>query len=222
MMTAKDKPHEAPVNPASESRAAYIRRGLRLEYLTIGYNLLEAAGSIIAGTIAGSIALLSFGLDSLIEVTSGAALVWRLASDHTPGNEVRERTALRVVGWCFIGLAVYIGSDSIKSLWLQEGPEKSIWGIVLAVASMIVMPLLARAKRQVAARLGSASLKADAKQTELCMYLSVILLGGLALNAVLGWWWADPVAALAMVPIMLKEGRQALKGKQCGCSSLCN
>jgi divalent metal cation (Fe/Co/Zn/Cd) transporter len=130
--------------------------------------------------------------------------------------------ALRIVGWCFVALAAYVAIDSAKALWLHEPPEGSFWGIAVAIASIIVMPILARAKRNVAAGIGSESLKADAKQTELCMYLSVILLAGLVLNAAFRWWWADPIAGLVMVPIIAKEGFEALKGKQCGCSGHCS
>ena len=205
----------------SDTRLTHVQRGLKLEYLTIGYNLLEAAGAVISGLLAGSVALVGFGLDSLIEVTSGATLIWRLRGDHGPEREKKEQTALRIVGGCFLALAVYIAIDSVKSLLLREAPQESIWGIALAVASIIVMPLLARAKRRVAASIGSASMKADARQTELCTYLSLILLAGLALNAAFGWWWADPLAGLLMVPVIAKEGIDALNGKECGCSGHC-
>jgi divalent metal cation (Fe/Co/Zn/Cd) transporter len=205
-----------------DSRAAQVQRGLRLEYLTIAYNILEGVGAMIAGLFAGSIALVGFGLDSIIEVTSGATLVWRLAGDHAADRESKERTALRIVGVCFIALAAYIGFESAKALLLHEAPEESIWGIALAVGSIIIMPILARAKSRVSASIGSASLQADAKQTELCMYLSVILLAGLALNAAFGWWWADPLAGLVMTPIIIREGVAALRGKSCGCADHCS
>jgi divalent metal cation (Fe/Co/Zn/Cd) transporter len=205
-----------------DSRAAQVQRGLRLEYLTIAYNILEGVGAMIAGLFAGSIALVGFGLDSIIEVTSGATLVWRLAGDHAADRESKERTALRIVGVCFIALAAYIGFESAKALLLHEAPEESIWGIALAVGSIIIMPILARAKSRVSASIASASLQADAKQTELCMYLSVILLAGLALNAAFGWWWADPLAGLVMTPIIIREGVAALRGKSCGCADHCS
>jgi divalent metal cation (Fe/Co/Zn/Cd) transporter len=151
-----------------------------------------------------------------IEVTSGAALVWRLRADSNAATrERREQAALRIVGFCFLALAAYVAYEAAESLLLNEAPSRTVPGIALAVASIIVMPILARAKRRVAGRIGSSALRADAKQTELCTYLSAILLGGLLLNALLGWWWADPVAALAMVPIMVKEGRTALRGETC-------
>lgn len=203
----------------TDARAIQVQRGLSLEYFTIAYNSLEGLIAIAFGIVAGSIALVGFGLDSVIEVTSGAALIWRLRADsHTATRERREQTALRIVGICFLALAGYVAFEAVESLWLREAPSRTVPGIVLAVASMIVMPILAHAKRRVAGYIGSSALTADAKQTELCTYLSAILLGGLLLNATLGWWWADPVAALAMAPIMVKEGRTALRGETC-CAS---
>lgn len=197
-------------------RAALVRRGRRLEYFTIAYNSLEGLLAIFLGLLAGSIALVGFGFDSAIEVTSGAALLWRLRVDaDTAKRERAESTALAVVGWCFLALAAYVAYDSIASLVRREAPEESIPGIVLAAASLAIMPLLARAKRRVAAEIRSGALSADARQTELCTYLSAILLGGLALNALAGWWWADPVAALVMVPIIAREGVDALRGRSC-------
>jgi divalent metal cation (Fe/Co/Zn/Cd) transporter len=203
----------------SDTRVDQVRRGLHLEYFTIAYNSLEALIAIVFGIVAGSVALVGFGLDSVIEVTSGATLIWRLRADSSiAARERAERTALRIVGVCFLGLAAYVTYEAAESLWLQRAPERTMPGIALAVASMVVMPLLARAKRRVAGRIGSSALTADAMQTQLCTYLSAILLGGLLLNALLGWWWADPLAALAMIPIMVKEGRSALRGETC-CAS---
>jgi len=203
----------------SDTRVDQVRRGLHLEYFTIAYNSLEALIAIVFGIVAGSVALVGFGLDSVIEVTSGATLNWRLRADSSiAARERAERTALRIVGVCFLGLAAYVTYEAAESLWLQRAPERTMPGIALAVASMVVMPLLARAKRRVAGRIGSSALTADAMQTQLCTYLSAILLGGLLLNALLGWWWADPLAALAMIPIMVKEGRSALRGETC-CAS---
>jgi divalent metal cation (Fe/Co/Zn/Cd) transporter len=200
-------------------RTRQIQRGLRLEYATIGYNSLEASIAIVAGLFAGSIALVGFGADSIIEVISGLGLVWRLRSDLSPVKRERaERLSLRIVGFCFLALAVYVGVDAVTSLARSEAPSESIPGIALATASLIVMPLLARAKRRVAARISSAALTADAMQTQLCTYLSAILLGGLLLNAGLGWWWADPVAALVMLPIIVREGLDAVRGRTC-CAS---
>ncbi len=197
-------------------RINLVRRGLNLEYLTIAYNSLEGLIAVVAGFIAGSIALVGFGFDSVIEVTSGAVLLWRLHADID--EEWRERVeavTLRIVGACFLALALYVGYEAISSLVYRESPERSVPGILLAVASLIVMPLLARAKREVARNMNSGAMMADAKQTEFCTYLSAILLGGLLINALFGWWWADPVAAVVMVPIIAKEGIAALRGDTC-------
>lgn len=197
------------------ARAASVRRGRWLEYLTIGWNSLEAVASIVAGLFAGSIALVGFGLDSLIEVLSGAALLWRLHMDAPEQRERAEQIALKLVGISFLLLAAYVAFDSLKSLLKHEAPEMSYTGIVIAALSLAVMPLLARAKRRVAAKISSRALEADSRQTDICMYLSAILLAGLTLNALFGWWWADPVAALVMIPIIVKEGVEALRGESC-------
>jgi divalent metal cation (Fe/Co/Zn/Cd) transporter len=197
-------------------RARAAAHGQRLEYFTIAYNSLEGVIAVVFGALASSIALVGFGFDSVIEVTSGAMLLWRLRAEMDDGRRERaEATSLRVVGICFLALAAYVGYEAADSLWRRESPERSVPGIVLAVASLIIMPLLARAKRRVAHDIESAAMTADAKQTELCTYLSAILLGGLALNALAGWWWADPVAALLMVPIIGVEGYKALRGESC-------
>ena len=204
------------VDTATTDRSLLVKRGQRLEYFTIAYNSLEGLIGIAAGLVAGSIALVGFGLDSIIEVTSGVALLWRLHHDtDNSGREQRERITLRVVGACFVALAVYVAYDSLFSLLAHQAPEKSNVGMGLAAVSLIVMPLLARAKRRIASGIQSAALNADARQTDFCAFLSAILLGGLVLNALLGWWWADPVAGLAMVPIIAKEGSGALKGRAC-------
>lgn len=188
----------------------HIRRGRRLEYITIIWNSLEGIVAIGAGIAAGSIALVGFGADSVIEVSSGAIILWRLVS-----GEHRERLALKLVGISFLALAIYVGFDAVKSIVYREPPEVTYIGIVIAALSLVVMPLLARAKREVAAKLNSRAMLADSRQTDLCTYLSAILLGGLLLNAVVGWWWADPVAGLIMVPIIMKEGIGALRGEKC-------
>jgi divalent metal cation (Fe/Co/Zn/Cd) transporter len=187
-----------------------IRRGRRLEYLTIVWNSLEGIIAVGAGIVAGSIALVGFGIDSVIEVSSGAIILWRLVSgDH------REKIALKLVGASFLALAAYVGFDAVKSLWFFEPPDASYAGIALASISLVVMPWLARAKRKVAYALNSRAMHADSRQTDICAYLSAILLGGLVLNAFVGWWWADPVAALVMVPIIGREGIGALRGESC-------
>jgi len=174
---------------------------------------VEAGVAIGAGWLASSIALIGFGVDSLIECTSGAVLLWLLASPAH--DESRERLALRLVGISFFLLAAYVCFEAVKSLIASEPPQASVPGIVLAAVSLIVMPLLARAKRKVAANLSSHALVADSRQTDICAYLSAILLGGLALNALFGWWWADPIAALIMVPIIAREGIEAWQGEVC-------
>jgi divalent metal cation (Fe/Co/Zn/Cd) transporter len=203
-------------------RASAVRRGKRLEYATVAYNSVEGLISIGAGLVAGSIALVGFGFDSVIEVTSGAVLLWRLRADVDPARrEHVEAVSVRIVGICFFVLALYIAYDSIRMLLLRESPERSLPGIALAIAFLVVMPILARAKRRVGRMIASNALAADARQTELCMYLSAILLGGLVLNATFGWWWADPAAGLLMIPIVLREGLNGLKGRSCcdHCSS---
>ena len=193
-----------------------VRRGRQLEYFTIAYNSLEGLASIVAGAFAGSIALVGFGIDSVIEVISGSVLLWRLRGGQTDEqNERAERLALRIVGVCFLLLALYVLFDSGKSLLRREAPHESIPGIVIAALSVVIMPLLVRAKRRVAVALRSDALRADAMQTQICTYLSAILLAGLALNALFGWWWADPAAALAMLPIIIKEGIEGLRGEAC-------
>jgi divalent metal cation (Fe/Co/Zn/Cd) transporter len=200
-----------------------VRRGRRLEYFTIAWNSLEGLVAILSGLIAGSIALVGFGFDSLIEVTSGAALLWRLSADvNEEKRERMEAVTLRIVGLCFLALAAYVAYDSGAALLRREPPQESLPGIILAIASLIAMPLLARAKRRVAKGINSGAMFADARQTDFCVYLSAILLGGLLLNALLGWWWADPIAALVMAPIIGKEGVEALRGKTCCDGASCH
>jgi divalent metal cation (Fe/Co/Zn/Cd) transporter len=197
-------------------RGALLRLGRRLELFTILWNSLEGLVSVALGLLAGSIALVGFGIDSFIETSSGIVLLWRLQTRRDAESAERaEATALRLVGASLLALAAYVAYDAAGSLIRREAPEASVPGIVLAAVSLIVMPLLARRKRAVAAALGSQALAADATQTSICMYLSAILLGGLLLNALRGWWWADPVAALAMVPFIAREGREAWRGERC-------
>ena len=200
--------------PLAEDRAALVRRGRRFTWLTLAYNSLEGVIAIGAGVLAGSVALVGFGVDSTIEFAAGAAALWRLGSDLDPVKRERaEQVTLRIVGSLFLALGAYVAWDAIAALYRRERPDESTVGIVLAAASLVVMPLLARSKRRVAVALGSRALQAEAQQTQLCTYLSAILLGGLALNAALGWWWADPVAALVMVPIIAKEGVDGVRGE---------
>jgi divalent metal cation (Fe/Co/Zn/Cd) transporter len=200
---------------SDSDRAALVIRGRRLEYLTIGWNSLEGIIAIIAGLFAGSIALVGFGLDSLIELLSGGALLWRLHLDAPERRERAEAIALKIVGISFLVLAAYVFFDALKSLVRRETPEASYVGICIAALSLIVMPLLARSKRHIAAKIDSRAMRADAKQTDICAYLSAILLGGLVLNAIFGWWWSDPLAALVMTPIIGREGVEALRGEAC-------
>ncbi len=188
------------------------RKALFLEYFTVGWNVLEGVIAITAGVLAGSIALVGFGLDSYIEVASGAVLIWRL---RTQGNEdeeeMAEKRAILVVGVTFLALALYVIYESTKKLILREPPAESLIGILLAIVSLIVMPVLAWQKRKVAAQIHSRALAADALETLACSYLSFTLLVGLGLNAWLSWWWADPLAALAMVVFLLREGWEAIE-----------
>jgi divalent metal cation (Fe/Co/Zn/Cd) transporter len=200
------------------NRPALIQRSRRLNYATLTYNSLEGVLSIGAGLLAGSILLVGFGTDSLIELTAGAAALWRLSADLNPARRERvEQQTLRLIGLCFLALAVYVSLEAFRALVGRTAPEQSPLGIGIAAASLLVMPFLARAKRIVAAQLGSAALAAEAKQTLICTYLSAILLVGLALNTLWGWWWADPVAGLAMVPLIAWEGLEGIRGRSaCG------
>jgi divalent metal cation (Fe/Co/Zn/Cd) transporter len=197
-------------------RSVLVLRGQRLEYFTLAWNGFEAAVALIAGALAGSIALLGFGLDSVIETASAAVLLWRFRADaDVQRRETAERTAHRLVGICFLLLAVYVTAEAVRSLWIKAQPQRSWPGILIAVAAVIVMPLLARAKRRVAAQLSSRALRADSRQADFCAYLSAILLAGLLLHQLLGWWWADSAAALVMAPIIAREGVQGLRGEAC-------
>lgn len=204
------------VESAIMERTMVARRGRRLEYFTVAWNALEGLVAVIAGAFANSISLVGFGIDSFIEVTSGAVLLWRMSVDaDVQRRERNERRALRTVGACFLALAAYLTYESTTDLWSRKAPEHSLPGIVLACVSLVVMPLLSRAKRKVGRSLDSAAMHADAKQTEFCTYLSGILLAGLLLNAISGFWWADAAAGLAMVPIIAKEGVEGLQAKAC-------
>lgn len=203
------------------TRASVVRRGERLVWATIAYNSIEAVLALGAGIISGSVALVGFGLDSVLELTSGVAGVWRLRADLSMERRERaEYLALRTIGICFLVLAAYVLWDAVDALVRQVPPDESRLGIAIAAGSLIVMPILARAKREVASRLSSRALTAEARQTQICTYLSAILLVGLALNAFLGWWWADPVAGLAMVPLIAWEGLEAVRGRTV-CADCC-
>jgi divalent metal cation (Fe/Co/Zn/Cd) transporter len=197
------------------TREALLRRGLNLERLTIGWNALEAIVAIGAGYLAGSVALVGFGLDSVIESISGVALYRRLSLELRDGGaqltEARERRALYFVGLSFFLIAAYVLYEAATTLWEQRAPEHTSVGIALAAVSLVVMPLLGVGKLRTARALGSRALEADSKETFVCAYLSLALLLGLTLNALLGWWWADPAAALAMLPLIVREGWEAVE-----------
>ena len=203
--------------PIVPSRADRVQGAIRLEYFTITYNIMEGIVSVVLGGVANSIALIGFGLDSFVETLSGLVVLWRFRSEAQGEREYAtlESRALRYVGWSFFLLSAYIAVESSRKLWLQEQPEPSPLGILLAVLSLIVMPVLARKKYHIGKALDSAAMVGDSKQTVACSLLSVALLLGLSLNATFDWWWADPIAGLAMVPWLLKEGRGALRGKVC-------
>jgi divalent metal cation (Fe/Co/Zn/Cd) transporter len=198
---------------AAPARRAVLRRRVRLLVAaTITYNVVEAIVAISAGTMAGSIALLGFGLDSVIEVSSAAAVAWQFAG---PDPEGRERVALRLIAGSFFVLAAYVTVEALRTLVVGDEPERSTVGIVLVAISVIVMPFLSWAQRRAGRELGSASAVADSKQTLLCTYLSAGVLVGLVLNAALGWWWADPLVALGLAVVAVREGRAALHGESC-------
>jgi cation diffusion facilitator family transporter len=199
-------------------RSDLLRRGLRLEYLTVGWNVAEGLIAVSAGLAAGSIALLGFGVDSFVETVSGVVLIWRLSAElrgrlDEEATERVERRAERLVGLAFLLLAAYVAFEAIGALVGKEEPAVSPVGIFLTAVSIGVMIWLARAKRRVGEALGSRALLADARQTAACWYLSVVTLSGLALNAAFGWWWADPVAALGIVVLLVREGIEALRGE---------
>jgi divalent metal cation (Fe/Co/Zn/Cd) transporter len=195
-----------------ERRAVLSRRIRLFVAATITYNVIEAVVAISAGTVASSAALVAFGLDSVVEVLSAAAVAWQFAG---PDPEAREKTALRLVAFSFFGLAVIVAIDSFRSLLGFAEPQHSPVGIVLAAVSLAVMPVLSWAQRRAGRELGSRSAVADSKQTLLCTYLSAVLLAGLVLNSTLGWTWADPIAALVIAGVAIKEGREAWRGDSC-------
>lgn len=197
-------------------RAGLARRGRQLQLVTIAWNSGEFLVAVGAGFVSGSIALIGFGFDSAIEVASSLAALWRLRLDGEPAARERaERRALRVIGACFLLLAGYVTWDAAASLLRRQAADASGTGIVLAALSLLVMPTLVHFKRGVARALASGALAAESRQTEFCAYLSAILLVGLGLNAWLGWWWADPLAALVMAPLIAREGWAALRGDVC-------
>ncbi|MFE5868868.1 cation transporter [Streptomyces roseifaciens] len=203
------------IGPAPARRDALARRIRLLVAATISYNVIEAVVAITAGTLASSTALIGFGLDSVIEVSSAAAVAWQFSARDHAVREAREKTTLQIIAVSFFALAAYVTVDAVRALVGTGEAGRSIPGIVLAALSLLVMPFLSAAQRRAGRELGSASAVADSKQTLLCTYLSAVLLAGLVLNATLGWSWADPIAALVIATIAVKEGRDAWKGKGC-------
>ena len=205
--------------PSSAGRDTLLRRGLRLEYLTVGWNVVEGIIAVSAAIVAGSVALLGFGIDSFVESASGSVLIWRLVSerraeDHESIERVEHR-AQRLVAASLVALALYIAADAALSLLNSDRPDPSAVGMALAAISLAVMWWLARAKRRTATALGSRAMEADAFQTTACWWLSLVVLGGIGLNALAGWWWADPVAAIGMTYFLGREAREAWRGEEC-------
>lgn len=203
---------QSPRAPTTERRAILTRRIRLFVAATITYNIIEAVIAISAGTIASSSALIGFGLDSIVEVLSAAAVAWQFAGRDP---EARETTALRLIAFSFFGLAAFVTFDAVRTLLGASEPQHSLVGIILAAVSLAVMPFLSWAQRRAGRELGSRSAVADSKQTLLCTYLSGVLLVGLLLNSTLGWSWADPIAALIIAAVAIKEGREAWKGDSC-------
>ncbi|MFC8655987.1 cation transporter [Streptomyces parvus] len=203
------------LGPTPARRDALARRIRLLVAATIAYNVIEAVVALTAGTLASSSALIGFGLDSVIEVSSAAAVAWQFSAREHAVREARERTALRIIAVSFLALAAYVTVDAVRALTGTGDAEPSPLGIVIAALSLAIMPFLSAAQRRAGREIGSASTVADSKQTLLCTYLSAVLLVGLILNAAFGWSWADPAAALAIAGIAVKEGREAWRGKGC-------
>jgi len=202
---------------AVASRPALLRRALRLEYLTVGWNIIEGVIAIAAATASGSVALLGFGIDSFVESASGSVMIWRLLAERNATAEERieqvERRARKLVAGSLVLLAAYIAWDSITSILAGDRPQPSLVGILLAIASLSVMWWLARQKRSVGSALGSRAMTADAFQTDACFWLSLFLLVGIGANALFGWWWADPFAALGMTFFIGREALEAWRGE---------
>jgi divalent metal cation (Fe/Co/Zn/Cd) transporter len=203
------------LGPSPRRRAVLARRVRWLVAATITYNLIEAVVAISAGTLASSGALVAFGLDSVIEVASAAAVAWQFSARDPELVERRERRALRIIAVSFFALAAYVAADSVRALVGGGAAEHSTVGLALAALSLVIMPVLSHAQRRAGRELGSASAVADSKQTLLCTYLSAVLLVGLAVNSLFGWAWADPIAALVIAAVAVKEGRDAWRGDAC-------
>ena len=205
-------------SPLPPARHTLVRHGRRLAFVTLAYNSLEGVVAIVAGLAAGSVALVGFGVDSGIELAASLTALFRLGRDADLAQRAQaEQRANRIIGALFLALAAYVAFDAALLLWQRRAPAESALGIALATASLVVMPLLARAKQRVATQLGSRALQAEATQTMVCTWLSAILLVGLGFNALLGWWWADPVAALVMLPLITRERIEGLRGHTACC-----
>lgn len=205
----------APSTAATPTAAARARLGRRAQLLagaSVTYNVVEAVIAIVAGVAAGSVALIGFGLDSVVEVSSGLIILWQFRH-RLP--ETRERQALRLMAWSFVALAAYVAFESVRALFFGREPDASTVGIGLAAASLVIMPFLSWAQRRTGRALGSDAVVADSTQTLLCTYLSAVLLVGLVLNATLGWSWADPVAGLIIAAVAAREGVEAWRGEGC-------
>jgi divalent metal cation (Fe/Co/Zn/Cd) transporter len=200
-------------------REGLLRHALRLEYLTVGWNLVEGVVAVAAALAASSVALLGFGIDSFVESSSGGILIWRLLAERRIKDQCElnrlDRRAHQLVGASLFALAGYVAIDATLSLWRGDRPEASAVGIALTLVSIVAMQWLARAKRRAAKALKSRALEADSFQTTACFWLSIITLGGIGLNALFGWWWADPAAALGMTYFLAQEGREAWRGEDC-------
>jgi len=213
-MTTQPHPHPHTATPPIDAalRAKLSRRARLLAAISVAYNAAEGVIAVAAGLVAGSVALVGFGLDSGIEVSSGLIILWQFGH-RLP--ESREQLAVRLIAWSFFALAAYVGVESVRTLVTGAEPDASPVGIGLATASLLIMPFLARAQRRTGRALHSSSVLADSSQTLICTYMSAVLLVGLGLNATLGWWWADPVAGLLIAALAAKEGREAWRGDGC-------
>jgi divalent metal cation (Fe/Co/Zn/Cd) transporter len=207
---------------SAPSRREHLARALGLEYLTVGWNIAEGVIAVSAAVLAGSVALLGFGIDSFVESASGAVMIWRLLVERRAGsNDARldaiEHRARRLVALSLFLLAAFVAFDAVDTLWASKRPAFSLVGVILTSVSLVVMLWLARAKRRVARALGSRAMEADAFQTTACWWLSLAALAGITLNGALGWWWADPAAALVIAALIVKEGREAWEGEHDCC-----
>ncbi|MFJ6986536.1 MULTISPECIES: cation transporter [unclassified Streptomyces] len=203
------------LGPSPARRDALTKRIRLLVAATITYNVIEAIVAITAGTLASSTALIGFGLDSVIEVSSAAAVAWQFSAKDHDVREAREKRTLRIIAVSFFALAAYVTIDAFRALTGTGEAEHSTPGIVIAALSLAIMPFLSAAQRKAGRELGSATAVADSKQTLLCTYLSAVLLVGLVANSLLGWSWADPIAALVIAAVAVKEGREAWRGDAC-------